>query len=124
MIEFKEWPERWQIEDAIALATAVEGVVAPMGWHVALTGGMLYKGGSRKDVDLILYHHNQPNAELASASRDEIENALRGIDLDVFGVYSAVSKATYRGKAVDLLYVERRGGLTGYPEPPKDEVPF
>lgn len=44
--------------DAISLCRQFEEHVADLGWHVALTGGCLYKDGDRKDADIMLYQHD------------------------------------------------------------------
>lgn len=46
---------RWTQEQAISLCVAIEAIAPKFGYHVALTGGCLYKAGERKDLDLIFY---------------------------------------------------------------------
>lgn len=46
------------IESAIALIRQIEPVLAANGYHCALTGSVLFKGSSEKDVDVILYPHS------------------------------------------------------------------
>lgn len=45
----------WMRDQAIDLCRAIEEVAPDFGCHVALTGGLLYKFGPRKDCDLIFY---------------------------------------------------------------------
>ena len=47
----------WTLEEAINLCRIIEGEVSNHGIHVALTGGVLYKGQSDHDVDLMFYPH-------------------------------------------------------------------
>jgi len=49
----------WTREEGIALCKAIEPIVATFGCHIALTGGLLYKDGKRKDCDLIVYRAGQ-----------------------------------------------------------------
>jgi hypothetical protein len=51
--------EPWTQQEAIALAIKVEEICPKFGCHVALTGGLLYKTGQRKDCDLLLYRIRQ-----------------------------------------------------------------
>lgn len=45
-------------EIARDVCSTIENEVHKIGWHVALTGGSLYKEGTRKDIDMILYQDN------------------------------------------------------------------
>ena len=46
---------------AVEVCQHVESAVAPIGMHCALTGGCLYRGGSDKDIDIIIYPHDPRN---------------------------------------------------------------
>jgi hypothetical protein len=50
-----EKPLVWNQPDAVELCRAVEAIIPPFGYHIALTGGVLYKDGPRKDVDILFY---------------------------------------------------------------------
>lgn len=43
--------------EALSWCVQVEARIEPLGWHVGLTGGCLYKKGPRKDIDFIIYPH-------------------------------------------------------------------
>ena len=43
--------------EALRWCEKIEAAIEPMGWHVGLTGGCLYKKGPRKDIDFIIYPH-------------------------------------------------------------------
>jgi hypothetical protein len=45
----------WDALSAQNLAREIEEIAPKYGYHVALTGGCLYKDGPRKDVDLLIY---------------------------------------------------------------------
>jgi hypothetical protein len=49
----------WTLQQAVELATEVESICPNYGFHVGLTGGCLYKGGERKDCDLVFYRIRQ-----------------------------------------------------------------
>ena len=44
--------------DAVAIIRHLEPFAAAAGFHTALTGSVLYKGESEKDVDVIIYQHD------------------------------------------------------------------
>ena len=46
---------------AIDLCRRLEPKFSRFGYHVGLTGGCLYKEGERKDVDIIVYPHQDKN---------------------------------------------------------------
>lgn len=49
----------WDLEKAIELCKRIESVCPKFGCHVALTGGILYKDGVRKDCDILFYRIRQ-----------------------------------------------------------------
>lgn len=102
----------WVVEEALAIAPIIEAAAVSIGCHSALTGGLLYKSGERKDADFLIYRHSKP---------DMVEE----IDLDQFFAYleacpgfnrangmDRCHKATYEGKPIDFL-LETRIGLYG-----------
>ncbi len=44
-----------------------EAALAEIGMHCALTGGCLYRGGSCKDIDIVIYPHDPKNAATQDA---------------------------------------------------------
>lgn len=48
----------WNQKDAIDFCINAENYLRPKGYHVALTGGTLYKEGERKDLDLFIYNND------------------------------------------------------------------
>jgi hypothetical protein len=46
------------LDNAVALIRLIEPLLSPYGYHCGLTGGVLFKGTSTKDTDIILYPHN------------------------------------------------------------------
>ena len=49
------------IEEALYYVRALEKVTEPYGFHCALAGGVLHKGYSHKDLDIIIYPHKAPS---------------------------------------------------------------
>lgn len=50
----------WTLEQGLVLCRQLEPLMAEVGWHVALTGSVLYAGKSAKDLDILLMPHCKP----------------------------------------------------------------
>lgn len=48
----------WTLDDALTACRRLEEVLAPAGYHVALGGGVLLRGHSHKDLDVLVYPRN------------------------------------------------------------------
>lgn len=96
----------WNQTEALGLCHDIEQVCPKFGCHVALTGGLLYKGGQRKDCDILFYRIRQQQ------------------EIDVSGLWGALvqigfegnkpnwawcSKVKYKGKPVDLFFPDYDG---------------
>lgn len=46
------------LEKAVIIAREIEVKLKQIGYHCGLTGSTLYKGESRKDIDIIVYPHD------------------------------------------------------------------
>lgn len=106
----------WTQTDAIALCVLVESVCPAFGCHVALTGGLLYKRGDRKDCDLVLYRIRQVERVDFSGLLDALDTV--GLDIPLKGGPRWLVRATYRGKPIDLFFPE----LDGQYEASKDSA--
>ncbi len=118
--------DMWTQSEALELARLIEAVAPAHGAHVALTGGLLYKDGPRKDADFLFYCIRQ---------RDRIdENALLAALADIgllIGVRKGwVRKAVWQDKPVDLFFPEAypassgAGGWGAYGAANEPEIPF
>lgn len=90
----------WTQKEAIDLCCLLEPLFAEHGWHVALTGGCLYKPGSRKDCDLFIYPHRK---ETRREFSDQLIYQLKIAGFKILTNYSECLKCTYNNKPVDLL---------------------
>lgn len=98
--------QNWTQSEAIALASRIESVCPEYGCHVALTGGLLYKEGQRKDCDFILYRIRQvPVIDL-----DGLWIALETLGVVKQSGFGWSYKAEHNGKRVDFLLPEEHGG--------------
>lgn len=94
----------WTQSEAIELCRKLEAFAPEFGYHVALTGGLLYKDGERKDCDIVLYRIRQ--VDLESLEWPDFEAALLASGFDNFKHHGFCCKATFIGKPVDLLFPE------------------
>lgn len=97
--------EQWTQAEGIALCRQIEGISPRFGLHVALTGGLLYKDGQRKDADILLYRIRQLQADFDGLFA-ELDTQLGVSLIDDFGW---CKKAEWRGKRVDFFDPEASG---------------
>ena len=107
----------WNQADAITMCRAIESIIPTYGYHIALTGGLLYKDGMRKDADILFYHI------CSAADRwSDMWVALEFIGLKKLrgeeGMWCV--KAEYAGKPVDCFFVPDGDDGT-YGEEPAEE---
>ena len=93
------------VTQALNLCKALHARLEPHGYYPALTGGHLYKGGSRKDIDIVIYRNRQ--AHSAFEMRD-VEEHLGAAGLTGFSYYGFVTKCMYGPLVVDLLNPETK----------------
>ncbi len=95
----------WNITDAIELIVKIEEIAPLYGCHVALTGGVLYKVGERKDLDILFYRIRQV---------DKINTEGLMIALESLGLVKPVGsgwiyKSTFNNKGIDIFFPEEDG---------------
>lgn len=88
------------------------------GYFPALTGGQLYKEGSRKDIDVVIYRHRQNTSPF---EMEDIEDLLIDIGFYDFRYFGFVTKAKWKGLDIDLFNPETKELDSKYPEEDDDE---
>lgn len=100
----------WTQQQAIDLCVKIEAVCPAFGCHVALTGGLLYKQGERKDCDILFYRIRQRS----EIDMDGLKFALVEIGVDLFKGFGWCYKAVYVSggihKQIDCFFPEEQGG--------------
>lgn len=106
----------WTLEDALTFFRALWVALEPVGYHVGLTGGVLLRGESKKDLDVLIYPrctHDSPDIEAVKRTftnfgmepyfdRAFITERWRAAgSLDE----KHVEGWTYAGKRVDIFFV-------------------
>lgn len=100
-------PKFWHQTTALSVCEFVENFAPEFGYHVALTGGCLYKDGPRKDLDLVFYRVRQ-------VKTPDSLGLLRRLQEEGFsGIYGNgwVFKAKLDDKKVDLMFPEEIGAF-------------
>lgn len=96
----------WTQLEAIELCKKIESVCQVYGCHVALTGGLLYKEGNRKDADLLFYRIRQ----IPVISYEILFKTLNQIGINNIRGFGFVFKGEYLGKTLDMLFPEESKG--------------
>lgn len=102
---------RWTLPEAIALIVKIEALCPKFGCHVALTGGLLYKPGPRKDLDILFYRIRQ----VEQINLDDLWPALKGIGIEKFKGFWWCYKAVFGQKMIDIFMPEEQEDGEGYP---------
>lgn len=105
--------QTWTRQEAFALCRLLEATAPAFGAHVALTGGLLYKDGPRKDCDVVLYRIRQREEPV---DFDGLFNALKEMGFEIGEDHGWCKKLKWHGKNIDMFDPDDSGA---YPE---DEV--
>lgn len=95
----------WNQSEGVELCRKIEAICPNYGYHVAMSGGVLYKDGERKDLDLIFYRIRQ----WESVDAAPMFEALNPIGIAVIRGFGFCFKAEYKGKKIDCLFPEEDG---------------
>lgn len=90
-------------EIAFKLCRDLYSILEPKGFYPALTGGLLYKDGERKDIDIIIYRNRQ---KVESFETVDIAELLAQVGLNITASFGFVTKADYHGLVVDIFNPE------------------
>lgn len=97
--------DKWVLKDAIEVIVKIEEIAKSCNWHVGLTGGVLYKEGERKDLDIIFYRVRQT----LEITNEELLGKLFNFGFSLHSNHGWCVKATYADKCVALLFPELTG---------------
>lgn len=97
-------PPVWTLQEGIDLCTAIHEVPSQkFNCHPALTGGLLYKHGPRKDCDIVIYQRGDMNGIREPIDWNGLWIALGGIGLKLVHDFGYVKKCMYLGRPVDVF---------------------
>lgn len=100
----------WTQTEGIALCRQIEQIAPRFGAHVALTGGLLYRDGERKDCDILVYRIRQ----VEHINWTGLWVALRDIGIFIRSDYGWCKKAVCSGKEIDFFDPEADGVYGAY----------
>lgn len=104
----------WIRVEAVALCKAIHEIPSQdFNCHVALTGGLLYKDGPRKDCDLVIYQRGDTDGVRKPIDWVGLWAALEKIGLCLTHDYGYVKKCVYQGRTVDILDPTQDAGTYG-----------
>jgi hypothetical protein len=95
----------WELKDGLDLVRAIQSRTREFGYHVALGGGVLNRGGSDKDIDL--YFHPMCNPDLKEDSA-----GLMNFLMSIWG----------KAEDIDKDYGEVEGEDEDYWAPPQEPL--
>lgn len=95
------------IYTATKLCEKLYEALEPFGFYPALTGGCLYKGEKRKDIDVIIYRNRAQNKGFEIS---DLSGILSKINVEILHCHGFVTKAKYDGFDVDILNPETKKG--------------
>lgn len=98
---------KWSHEEAVELCRKIEKISPEFGYHVALTGGTLYKDGPRKDCDILFYRIRQVEEPNYKGLFLALESAIGLRKVSGFGW---CHKAVFEHKNIDCFFPEETGG--------------
>lgn len=90
-------------DDGINLCRVMYEKMCKHGYFPALTGGLLYKDGSRKDIDIVIFRHRQKHESFEMSEIGPLLEECGLTDIEYFGF---VTKAKWKGVVVDLFNPE------------------
>lgn len=85
------------------LCKVLYGKLEPIGYYPALTGGLLYKDGNRKDIDIIIYRNRQ---KVESFETVDLTLVLSEVGVTITASFGFVTKAKWKGLVVDIFNPE------------------
>lgn len=97
---------KWSAEQGVALCRQIEAICPTYGCHVALTGGLLYKDGKRKDCDILFYRIRQVDVIDVVG----LFAALAEIGVERVSGFGWCHKAVFEGRQIDCFFPEDDSG--------------
>jgi hypothetical protein len=95
---------QWTLQEGAALCRAIQELPSQkFHCHPALTGGLLYKDGPRKDCDIVIYQRGDVDGKKEPIDWQGLWVALQDIGLCILNDYGYVKKCVYNGKSVDIF---------------------
>ena len=92
-----------KFDDGIDVCRCIYNALSGHGFFPALTGGLLYKDGERKDCDIVIYRHRQ---DIDHFETEQLQEKLEAIGFSDFRHFGFVTKAKFKGFNIDIFNPE------------------
>ena len=69
----------WRLDEAVEFVSRLAKKLRDVNYHVGITGGVLHRGLSHNDLDIIIYP-----ASTAEMSQDDVEKILRRLGTRIY----------------------------------------
>lgn len=111
---------KWTLEEGLTLVRLIEPIAVLHGYHTALAGGVLHRGTSDKDVDIVFYERTKDKksskpwlvfeALKKNGFGPTFHKCSHGASAADIGMYKQVFVGTFFGKRVDLFFLRNAAG--------------
>ena len=91
------------LNDGVDVCRCIYHALSGHGFFPALTGGLLYKDGERKDCDIVIYRHRQ---NIERFETEQLQEKLESIGFSDFRHFGFVTKAKFKGFDIDIFNPE------------------
>ena len=96
----------WSFETGLELVREIERQLAPRGWHAALAGGVLHRGSSIHDLDVIIYPHCRTARQERLPDTGAARQGLRKAGLKYYMGAQEIKSIWRRKGSLDCKHVE------------------
>lgn len=106
-IEYQRAGSRWFLDEALTLIRHFQPLFEVKGWHLGLTGSVLYRFESHKDLDLIVYPHKRTEQTKPDDALEVIKSLgftlVEHRDHRHYNDSKTVYQFTYNNKRIDMF---------------------
>lgn len=96
-----------KLDLALNLAPQLEELASKHGFHIGLTGGVLYKEGDRKDIDFVLYEALNDRSNVKHDSREKFITELVNLGFVTYAIHRCTTRMDYHGTRFDFIFTKR-----------------
>jgi len=100
-----------QLESAVHLCALLYTELKQNDIFPALTGGVLYKNGTRKDIDIIMYRGESGQ----TLNVHDVHDVLQKLEIEVLGNFNRVAKCKWGAWNLDIIFPEAEGEYNNEP---------
>jgi len=114
-VKIEEEETKCTQQDGITLCKILYDKLSPLGYYPALTGGLLYKEGGRKDIDIVIFRNRQQHSSFETI---DLYLVLSEVGVYIDKSYGFVTKAKWKEFTIDLFNPETKEDDISYSDTP------